>query len=175
MKPIFLIGYMGCGKTTLGRALSIATGVRFVDLDELIEENEGTSISVIFRERGEEAFRRIERDTLRGLCREENLIVGCGGGTPCFFDNMAAMAAGGTTVFLEASVGRLAERLKAARASRPLIAALTDDELERFIAGNLQERRPFYSLAAERFDADCLDTREEIDRSVALFINRFMQ
>ena len=85
MKPIFLIGYMGCGKTTLGRALSIATGVRFVDLDELIEENEGTSISVIFRERGEEAFRRIERDTLRGLCREENLIVGCGGGTQKFW------------------------------------------------------------------------------------------
>lgn len=106
MPPIFLIGYMGSGKTTLGRGVESRAHVSFIDLDDYIEEREGMTVSEIFKARGETGFRKAERECLAELAAKDNLLVACGGGTPCFFDNMEVMNSSGTTVWLDASVDK---------------------------------------------------------------------
>lgn len=167
MRPIFLIGFMGSGKSTLGRALSRATGLQFIDLDLYIECRFHASVRDIFASQGEDAFRDIERRMLREVCDFEDVIVACGGGTPCFFDNMDIMNRSGVTVMLDASRPRLLERLKLGRRKRPLIAAMTDEQLEQYIADALEARMPHYSKAAVTFMADRLDSVEQIEESVA--------
>lgn len=174
MNPIFLIGYMGSGKSTLGRALSSATGLQLIDLDHYIEARFRMSITDIFARHGEAEFRRLERAMLSEVSHFENVIVACGGGTPCHFDNMELMNSRGTTVMLDASVGRLFERLKVGRRKRPLIASLTDAELLSHITAALQSRLPFYSKAQHTFPADRLDDAEQIAESVQAFITRFI-
>ena len=115
MQPIFLIGYMGCGKSTLGRNVSRLTGVEFIDLDSYIEGRYHSSVRDIFAEKGEEGFRDIERRMLHEVAEFENVIVACGGGTPCFFDNMDYMNSKGTTVFLNTSLPKLHTRLMRGR------------------------------------------------------------
>jgi len=175
-KTIFLIGYMGCGKTTLGQAVARRTGVPFTDLDEYVEAKAGMSISEIFALRGEAAFRQMEREALEELASPPGTgaaIVACGGGTPCFGDNMELMNRLGTTVHLTASHARLLERLAVARAHRPLIASLSDDELGRFIAEKYAERLPWYSQAAVEFDADRLDDAGQVEETSRKFIKQF--
>lgn len=99
MKRIFLMGYMGSGKTTLGRAFARAEGLEFIDLDWYIEERLHKSISELFAERGEEGFRNLERKMLHEAGEFEDVVIACGGGTPCFFDNMEYMNRQGTTIF----------------------------------------------------------------------------
>lgn len=173
MKPIFLIGYMGSGKTTLGRALSQATGMQFIDLDEYIENRYRMSISDIFSLHGEAAFRQREQAMLTEVADFEDVIIACGGGTPCFYDNMELMNRRGTTVLLEASHARLSERLSAARSKRPLIAAMTDEELDAYIRSALSARMPHYGKAHHRFCSDRLDDRAQIAESVKQFIATF--
>lgn len=175
MSPIYLIGFMGSGKTTLGRALAAATGLRFIDLDEYIEEKSGATVREIFATRGEAAFREIERATLLEVSRMDDVIVACGGGTPCFGSNMELMNATGLTVLLEASFPRLLERLTEGRAKRPLIAAMERDELEAYIRATLVARMPHYSKARGRFGSDELETAEMIAASVARFTDRFLK
>lgn len=175
MSPIYLIGFMGSGKTTLGRALAAATGLRFIDLDEYIEEQSGATVREIFATRGEAAFREIERATLLEVSRMDDVIVACGGGTPCFRSNMELMNATGFTVLLEASFPRLLERLTEGRAKRPLIAAMERDELEAYIRTTLNARMPHYSKARGRFGSDELETAEMIAASVARFTDRFLK
>lgn len=174
MKPIFLIGYMGSGKSTLGNALAPLTGLRFIDLDDYIEEREGMKISEISAKRGEEAFRDMERQTLAEVAAMEDVIIGCGGGTPCRPGAMELMNARGTTVYLDASFPRLLARLKEGRAKRPLIAQLDDEELARFITLSLESRMPYYSLASGSFPSDRLEDEEQIAGSCAAFIARFI-
>lgn len=174
LKPVFLIGYMGSGKTTLGHALGMATGLRFIDLDQYIEACSHTSITDIFATRGEAEFRRIERDMLREVSRMDDVIVACGGGTPCHFDNMDFMNSCGTTIMLDASIDRLFERLKAGRSQRPLIASLSDELLRTHITDTLESRLPFYTKARHTFPADRLDDTEQIAESVQAFITRFI-
>ncbi|MDE6199920.1 MAG: shikimate kinase [Muribaculaceae bacterium] len=174
MSPIFLIGYMGSGKTTLGRGVEARTHIKFIDLDQYIEERYGKSISAIFREYGEDGFRKIERDTVRELASEKDILVACGGGTPCFFDNMDVMNRCGVTVWLDASVDILHARLKEGRSQRPLIAGLDDDELKDFIIASLEKRTPFYNRASHRFIADNLDTATDLDASIDSFIKEFL-
>lgn len=169
MKPIFLIGYMGCGKSTLGKALDRGTDLQFIDLDNYIERRFHANIRDIFASRGEEAFRDMERRMLEEVSQFEDTVIGCGGGTPCYFDNMERMNASGTTVWLNASTGRLWERLRVGRRRRPLIASLSDDELRAFIDEQLAIRRPFYSQAQYEFDADRLDNAEMIEQSLIGF------
>ncbi len=173
MRPIFLVGYMGSGKSTLGRALGDATGLQFIDLDTYIERRFHANIRDIFAERGEEGFRDIERRMVREVCEFEDVIVACGGGTPCFFDNMDVMNASGTTVFLRASTEKLHERLKLGRRRRPLIAAMNDDELLDYIMTALEKRMPHYGKASCEFCADYLDDAAMIRRSVREFAKRF--
>ena len=126
MKPVFLIGYMGCGKSTLGRALSVATGLDFIDLDHYIEQRFHATIAELFASRGEDGFRRVEQAMLREVCDFSDVIIACGGGTPCFFNNMDEMNAAGTTVWLNTPISRLYERLQRNRSKRPILANKSD-------------------------------------------------
>lgn len=174
MKPIFLIGYMGSGKSTLGNALAPLTGLRFIDLDDYIESREGMKITEIFSTRGEQAFREMEHDLLAEVAAMDDVIVGCGGGTPCRPGAMELMNDRGTTVYLDASFPRLLARLKEGRAKRPLIARLDDEELANFISSSLETRMPYYSLASESFPSDRLEDEGQIAESCAAFIDRFI-
>lgn len=171
--PLFLIGYMGCGKTTLGRALERMAGIEFVDLDQWIERDAGMSVSDIFATEGEESFRTRESLALRTVARP-GVVVACGGGTPCRPGNMEFMNACGTTVLLEAPLEVLARRLAAGRSTRPLIAKLTDSELPAFIESRLSERMGRYSLAAHRFDSSRLEDADQIESTANKFIATFL-
>lgn len=177
--PIFLIGYMASGKTTLGRALATATERRFIDLDEYIEASVGKTISRIFAEDGESHFREAESRSLAELINApdgNNVIIACGGGTPCFGDNMSLMNSAGLTVWLTAPEEVIIRRLVAERSARPLVAKLADGgELENYVAENLQRRAPHYGRAAERFDSSRLECESEIADSVRLFIETYLQ
>lgn len=173
MKPLFLIGFMGCGKSTLGRALGRATGLQFIDLDTYIERRYHANVREIFARDGEAAFRDMERRMLREVADFEDVIVACGGGTPCHFDNMELMNSRGLTVWLDAGLDRNYTRLLAGRYKRPAIAGKNDAELLDFVTETRAAREPFYSRACERFDSSRLDNREEIAATVTEFINRF--
>ena len=172
MIRIFLIGYMGAGKTTLGRALARELGVEFIDLDSYIENRLCKSVSQIFAEKGEEGFRDIERRMLHEAGEFENVIISTGGGTPCFFDNIDYMNAQGVTVFLDVPVERLFIRLSIARKKRPLIMNKSDEELRSFIAEQLAKRMPHYSKAKQRFIADQLEDARQIEASVKNFMQQ---
>lgn len=174
MRPIFLIGFMGSGKSTLGRALGRATGMQFIDLDTYIEQRYHANIRDIFASRGEDGFRDLERRMLREVSEFEDVIVACGGGTPCFFDNMEVMNASGTAILLSATHETLLRRLKAGRRRRPLITSMTDGELSVFIGEALDKRMKYYSKASHTFPADRLESAEQIDETVRLFIDRFL-
>ena len=162
---IFLIGYMGCGKSTLGRKIAKATGYRFVDMDAAIEEREGASISDIFHYEGEEYFRKAERALIEELgVADDNLIISTGGGAPTWRDNVAYMNSVGQTFYLRRTAKQIASRLSPhGRQKRPKLRGLNDEELVAFMTENMAEREPFYSQAAwtidcaERSDAELID------------------
>lgn len=174
MKPIFLIGYMGCGKSTLGRALSRQTGLQFIDLDHYIENRFHATVSSIFASGGEGEFRRMERAMLEEVSQFSDVIIACGGGTPCFFDNMRLMNSRGTTVWLTTPPERLLERLGRNRSKRPILADKSDAELRDFVVGALREREPFYSQARATFCATLLEDKSQISITAADFIGRFI-
>ena len=150
MIRIFLTGYMGAGKTTLGKAFACEISVPFIDLDWYIEERFHKSIRELFTERGEASFRELERNMLHEVGEFEDVVVSTGGGTPCFFDNMDYMNQAGTTVFLNTSPLVIVDRLKRQRADRPLLAMYSDDELEFFVREHLESRLSFYLKAKEQ-------------------------
>lgn len=166
MTRIFLIGYMGAGKTTLGKAFARAMDLSFVDLDWYIEERFHKTVRQIFTERGEEGFRDLEKRMLHEVGEFENVVISVGGGTPCFFDNMDYMNQTGETVFLDVDVKVLFRRLKIAKQQRPLLADKSDEELMAFIVEALQKRLPFYSRAKHVFDGERLEDRSQIQQSV---------
>ena len=166
MTRILLIGYMGAGKTTIGRVLARELGLDFYDLDWYIEDRFHKKIPDIFAEQGEEGFRDIERKMLHEVAEFENVIVSCGGGTPCFFDNMEYMNAQGDTIYLNATPSVLKEHLLMGKSQRPLIQGKTPDELEAYINESLTERLPFYNKAKYTIDIDVIHTKEDIARYV---------
>lgn len=174
MTPIFLIGYMGCGKTTLGRAVGRMAGVNFIDLDGYIENRFHTTVTALFAERGEEGFRRLERAMLEEVSGFEDTVIACGGGTPCFFDNMELMNSCGTTVWLDTELERICERLLRNRSRRPLLAGKSDDELREFVVGAMAAREPYYSQATARFNGHFLEDRNQIKATASDFIKRFI-
>ena len=166
MNRIIIIGYMGAGKTTVGRALSKAIGVPFYDLDWYIEQRMRRSVRQLFDERGEEGFRRVERNMLHEVAEFEEVILSCGGGTPCFFDNMEYMNNQGSTVFLEVAPDVLFRRLRIATQQRPILRGKSDDELRSFIGEALAKRLPYYTQARYRFNGSRLEDRKQIAASV---------
>lgn len=175
MTRILLIGFMAAGKTTLGKALARDLGLQFIDLDHYIESRYHCTISQLFAERGEEAFRQIERNMLHEVAEFENVVISTGGGTPCFFDNMDYMNEQGTTVFLEASVSTIHTRLTIARTQRPLVAQKTADELRDYIIQMLELRKPYYSRAHHTFCANQLENICQVEESVKLFKKEILQ
>lgn len=165
---------MGCGKSTLGRNVGAITGMQFIDLDTYIESRYRASVRELFAARGEDGFRDLERRMLHEVAEFEDVIVACGGGTPCFFDNMDYMNSRGTTVLLETSPERLHSRLKRGRQKRPLIAGKSDEELRLFIAEALEKRMPHYGKAQHRFAGDELENSSEIGATASRFINRII-
>lgn len=166
MKRIFLVGFMGAGKTTLGRALAKATGLSFIDLDIHIEDRFHKSVRQLFEELGESAFRELERQNLLEVAEFENIIISTGGGTPCFFDNMEQMNQLGKTVFLDVSHAVLFNRLSVAKFNRPLLVNKTDEELHTFIYESLSLRLPYYQKAHFIFCADALESITQLNDSV---------
>ena len=143
----FLIGFMGAGKTTIGKYAARENGLEFLDLDAYIEEKLGKEIREVFRDEGEDFFRQEERKALEEvIAMERGLLVSCGGGTPCFFDNMDRMNATGTTLYLDLSAGRLTDRLRNAKSKRPLIAKIKGD-LQVFVHKKLMQRALYYGQA----------------------------
>lgn len=146
---VFLIGFMGCGKSHWGRALSRKLGIPFFDLDEKIEEREGRSVAAIFEERGEEAFRMLEKETLHLLTESHpTFVMATGGGTPCFCNNIDYLKANGLVVWLNCSVEGLLGRLVKEKDRRPLIRDIPDPQLRSFIEKKLSHRKIFYQQAS---------------------------
>lgn len=166
MTRIFLIGYMGAGKTTLGKAFARSMGLTFIDLDWYIEERFHKTVRQIFAERSEEGFRELEKRMLHEVADFEDVVIATGGGTPCFFDNVEYMNRKGETVFLDVSQEVLFRRLKVAKQQRPLLAQKNDEELRVFIADALGKRLPHYSKAKHVFRADELEDKQQIQHSV---------
>lgn len=142
---IFLIGFMGAGKSFLGKIWGEVYSIPFYDLDELIEEEERSTVENIFATFGEDYFREREAAVLRNTDRFENCIIACGGGTPCYFDNMQWMNKNGATVFLNESEINIYNHLKNDKKIRPLIISQDDKSLQAFIKNKLQQRIPFYN------------------------------
>jgi shikimate kinase len=166
MKRVILIGYMGSGKTTVGKALSKETGMMFYDLDWYIESRMRKSVSQIFAEKGEEGFRKIEYNMLHEVAEFEDVIISCGGGTPCFFDNMDYLNQQGDVVYLKASPETLYKHLLMAKIERPLLKGKSADELIAYITEHLKQREPFYEKARHILDVNVLDDYDKIKVSV---------
>lgn len=167
MHRIILVGYMGSGKTTVGKALSKETGMMFYDLDWYIESRMRKSVSQLFAERGEEGFRKIEYNMLHEVAEFEDVIISCGGGTPCFFDNMDYLNQQGDVVYLKATPETLYKHLLMAKVERPLLKGKSPEELIAYITEHLKERAPFYEKARHVLDVSVLDEYDKIQTSVA--------
>lgn len=167
MNRVILIGYMGAGKTTIGNALAKELGAVFYDLDWYIESRMRKTVAQIFAERGEEGFRRIEYNMLHEMAEFENVIISCGGGTPCFFDNMDYLNRQGQVVYLKAAPEVLCKHLRMGRVERPLLKGKGPDELLAFITEQLRLREPFYNQARYTLDVSLMDNYEKIKISVA--------
>lgn len=162
MQRIFLIGYMGAGKTTLGRSLAEVIGLEFIDLDHFIEARQHKTVKEIFAEVGEEGFRKIERASLEEVAQYENVVISLGGGTPCFFDNMEVVNRSGVSVYLKPSEEVLLMRLIKGKHKRPLLADKSDDQILQFIREQLAWREPYYLKASLVFEASHLENKADI-------------
>ena len=160
---VYIMGYMGSGKTTVARKLSKALTCAFVDLDNQIEFVVGKSIADYFNDEGEEAFRKIEQEELHKTFSLENTVVSLGGGTPCFFDNLEQINQNGLSVYLKLSSKSLANRLENAKISRPLIKDLSDGELFEFVQQQLGERELYYNHAHILMKGESLKIQDLVD------------
>ena len=158
---VYLTGFMGSGKSFVGRRMAERTGKLFVDLDELIEKRARKPISDIFVEEGEAAFRIYEKECLHTTALLPDAVIACGGGTPCYFDNMTWINEHGMSIFLNVSAPLLAQRLQGEKSHRPLIQNLDDAELLHFIRKKLEARLIYYR------EAEVVYTLEEEHPDVA--------
>ncbi|MDE6445574.1 MAG: AAA family ATPase [Alistipes sp.] len=165
MRPLFLVGYMGCGKSTLARKLGRRLGIAVVDTDRAVEEREGATVVDIFRYEGEERFRQLEREVLEQVIADaQPVIVSTGGGLPVWRDNMERMNRAGITVYLRRSAGQIARRLSPyGRQKRPRLRGLSDSELVGFMSRDIAEREPFYAQARCILDCDRFSDEELVE------------
>lgn len=166
---LFLIGYMGCGKSTLGKKLARRLGGTFVDTDSLVEAREGASVADVFRYEGEQRFREVERAVLDGvIAAGEAAVVSTGGGLPVWGDNMACMNAAGCTVYLRRSAQEIAGRLSPyGRRKRPRLRDLDDEQLVAFMERDMATREPYYAQATLAVDCNGRSDDEILDYILA--------
>jgi len=161
--PLYLIGFMASGKSKLGKKLAKKLAVDFIDLDQIIEEEEGVPINAIFNEKGEEGFRLIEKLALH-TTKDKKAVVALGGGTVCYFDNMNFVKENGTSIYLNVSKEKLYGRLRRNKNSRPLVRDLSDEKLKQFIDYKLKEREKFYLKA----DFDLSEEQQSVNSILKL-------
>ncbi len=162
---VVLLGYMGCGKSTVGQILAENLGFNFIDLDAYIEQKQQASISEIFNSKGEIFFRKIESEAVKQLCEQsDSLVLALGGGTPCYSDTMQFLVnhPNVKTVSLNLSIKNLSERLIHEKAKRPLIANLSNENIPEFIAKHLFERSYYYNQAEIGIQTDTLSVAETV-------------
>lgn len=168
MKCIILIGYMCAGKTTVGKALAKELGRTFYDLDWYVEERFHKKVPQIFAEEGEARFRDLERRMLHEVAEFENIVLSCGGGTPCHFDNMDYMNSVAETYYLKATPETLIQHIAISRGERPLLKGKSPEELREFVSTQLAEREPYYEKAQHIVDINVLDSFDKIKDIVSL-------
>jgi len=144
VQRIYLIGFMGSGKSTVGKRLALRLKYSFVDMDAEIEKEVGMSIGRIFEEKGEDEFRRLEHEVVYRTSEMEKVVISTGGGVPCFFDNMEIINRNGISIYLKMTSEDLLKRLKGSKYERPLIRDLSNDEMADYIREKLREREPYY-------------------------------
>lgn len=144
---IFLVGFMGCGKTTVGKRLANLIHYEFIDLDHQIEQAEGCAVSELFSIKGETYFRQLEKQALHQTFKKQQTVIATGGGAPAFFDNMEQMNQQGITIYLELSPKTLLERLQNAKNQRPLLMDKNEKDLFDYITQTLQKRESHYRQA----------------------------
>lgn len=164
---LFLIGFMGCGKSSLGRKLAARLGCEFFDTDKAIESDTGVTIGEIFAYEGEEGFRLRERDMLCSLPDGGRVVVATGGGLPCYADNLQVMQSKGRSVYLRLSPEKLVSRLGRGRARRPKIVGMNDEELLKYICDLLPQREEFYMAADVVIECDNLSDVEIVEAIVS--------
>ncbi len=171
---IFLVGYMGCGKSTIGRKLSTRLGWRLIDTDSYVEQRAGMSIAKIFETHGEERFREMERAALEAVIEsKESCVVSTGGGLPAWGDNMELMSRAGVTIYLSRTAENIASRLSAAgRAKRPKLRGLSDEELVQYMSENIAQRDPIYRRSTLTIDAVPMGDGRILDRIIEFAIDK---
>lgn len=152
----FLLGFMGCGKTYWGKKWAEKSRLRFFDIDEMVEQEQQKTIAEIFAEKGEDYFRNLETDVLKSFSDKDDIIIACGGGTPCYNDNINWMNENGTSVYLQSAPENILNRLISEKEKRPLIKNLKNEELLFYIREKIKEREPFYHQAKIILDVDAL-------------------
>ena len=167
MMTIFLVGFMGCGKSTLGKKLAKNLDFNFIDLDDFIEDCEARTIQEIFEINGESYFRKLERFYLLKVINNKNIVISVGGGTPCFYDNINQMNKNGLTIYINMPTKVLVNRLKSSNKFRPLIEGMKEIELKDYINKTIREREVFYNkshkivnginLSAKQLQKYCFD------------------
>ena len=163
---IYLIGYMGSGKTTIGRSLAKKLNFQFIDTDLFIENRQKKTVSEIFSEKGEDVFRQMEHMALEEISSFENVIISTGGGAPCFHNNMELMNNSGFTIYLKSSPEELTKRLNKSKNKRPLLKEKTPEQMLTFIAENLEKRDYYYNQAQLTFDAGQMLTKSDINNMI---------
>jgi shikimate kinase len=168
---VFLIGFMGSGKSHLGRALAARLGWELIDMDGAIEERCGMKVADIFERYGEARFRKLERELLDELAARDRIVVATGGGAPVHGDNMETMNCAGLTIYLRMTAENLAQRLERGAAKRPLIKDLTPCERLAFIETRLPERERYYLRARATIDCNGASEQYLVDHAVTLIEN----
>lgn len=163
-----MIGYMGAGKTTIGRRLASMVRYPFIDLDQYIETAHGTSVTDIFLDRGEEYFRVLEQRYLKKVTHLQQAVIACGGGTPCFYDNLEVMLKSGLVIYLKQSINVLHQRLIHQQMQRPLLMGMDESQLAAFINQNVTRREQFYLQAHLIFEPE-KETLEQLVDRLSLF------
>jgi shikimate kinase len=169
---IYVIGFMGCGKSTAGKKLASVLGWNFMDLDELIEKNYSQSIEEIFMLSGENAFRKYESAILHDLIIGSDTVIAVGGGTPCFSKNLEFMKMTGKVVYLKLTPVMLRNRISADKKPRPLLKGLKEEELKKFIELRLIEREPYYLQAGLVVDGTDPDIELLAEKAMQMFTGR---
>lgn len=164
---IFIIGYMGAGKTTLGKRLAEKLNYQFCDLDEMLEISTGYSIAAYFEKSGEASFRLKERDILISHLNDTDTVIATGGGTACYADNIELMNKKGITIFIDTDLEVILDRLSGKTHDRPLLKTIPPEQLPSFISDHLKIRKEFYSRADIRIgggEVDLDSLAEEVSK-----------